>query len=287
MMKAAILMTVHNRREKTLACLKLCYEQIESLRSEYAFSVYLTDDASTDGTAEAVSREYPDVNIIKGNGSLYWNRGMCAAWNEAAKDAPDFYIWLNDDTILHQGAFAALLENSSYLRHRAILVGTAVDNSGNYSYGGRTKSGKIIPPDPTIPVTCDIFNGNLVLVPKSVYEKLGTMDPFYSHSFGDYDYGVRAAKAGIISAVAPGVLAECDRNPGVPKWRDASYPLKERFKALTGPKGRPPKEQFVYDTRLSNAVVAIIHYVSLLVKVLFPKKNKGVTFTATPSQPLF
>ena len=66
-------MTVHNRREKTLACLKLCYEQIESLRSEYAFSVYLTDDASTDGTAEAVSREYPDVNIIKGNGSLYWN----------------------------------------------------------------------------------------------------------------------------------------------------------------------------------------------------------------------
>ena len=91
----------------------------------------------------------------------------------------------------------------------------------------------------------------------------------------------------IISAVAPGVLAECDRNPGVPKWRDASYPLKERFKALTGPKGRPLREQFVYDTRLSNAVVATIHYVSLLVKVLFPKKNKGVTFTATPSQPLF
>ena len=270
-------MTVHNRREKTLACLKLCYEQIEPLRSEYAFSVYLTDDASTDGTAEAVSREYPDVNIIKGNGSLYWNRGMCAAWNEAAKDAPDFYIWLNDDTLLRQGAFAALLENSSYLRHRAILVGTAVDNSGNYSYGGRTKSGKIIPPDPTIPVTCDIFNGNLVLVPKLVYEKLGTMDPFYSHSFGDYDYGVRAEKSGITSVVAPGILASCDRNPGLPAWRDASFSLKQRYAALMSPKGRPLKEQFIYDLRSAGVIRAALHFITLNMRVLFPVRRKTET----------
>ena len=271
-MKVAVLLAVHNRKDKTLLCLNGCYGQIDSLKVEnrYEFRVYMTDDASTDGTSEAVLAMFPDVHIVKGDGHLYWNRGMCAAWEAAAEWAPDFYIWLNDDTFLSQGAFSVLLENSSYLKHKAIVVGTATDSAGNYSYGGRTRSGKIVPPDKVIPVACDIFNGNLVLVPKSVFEAIGTMDPFYTHGFGDYDYGVRADKAGIIAVVAPGVLATCDRNPGVPRWRDPSVGLKERFRSLQDPKGRPLKEQFVYDMRLSNVFVAVAHMLSLCLKVIFP-----------------
>ena len=271
-MKVAVLLAVHNRKDKTLLCLKGCYGQIDSLKVEnrYEFRVYMTDDASTDGTSEAVLAMFPDVHIVKGDGHLYWNRGMCAAWEAAAEWAPDFYIWLNDDTFLSQGAFSVLLENSSYLKHKARVVGTATDSAGNYSYGGRTRSGKIVPPDKVIPVACDIFNGNLVLVPKSVFEAIGTMDPFYTHGFGDYDYGVRADKAGIIAVVAPGVLATCDRNPGVPRWRDPSVGLKERFRSLQDPKGRPLKEQFVYDMRLSNVFVAVAHMLSLCLKVIFP-----------------
>lgn len=276
MMTVAVLLTVFNRRQKTLECLKSCYGQMDAFRADgrYSFSVYMTDDGSADGTSEAVAELFPDVHIIRGNGKLFWNRGMCAAWNEAAKEDPDFYIWLNDDMLLKPGAFSVLLENSSYLKHRAIVVGTAVDSKGEYSYGGRTVYGRIIPPDPVIPVVCDIFNGNLVLVPKSVYEAVGTMDPFYSHGFGDFDYGVRADKAGITSVVAPGVLAVCDRNPGIPKWRNAAFPLKERFSALSDPKGRPLKEQFVYDSRRSNVFVAAGHICSILLKVLFPKREK-------------
>ena len=276
-MKVAVLLAVHNRKDKTLLCLKGCYGQIDSLKVEnrYEFRVYMTDDASTDGTSEAVLAMFPDVHIVKGDGHLYWNRGMCAAWEAAAEWAPDFYIWLNDDTFLSQGAFSVLLENSSYLKHKAIVVGTATDSAGNYSYGGRTRSGKIVPPDKVIPVACDIFNGNLVLVPKSVFEAIGTMDPFYTHGFGDYDYGVRAERAGIDSVVAPGILASCDRNPGIPVWRDGAYSLKQRYASVTGPKGRPFREQFIYDVRSEGWLMAIMHFVTLNLRVIFPARKSG------------
>ncbi len=276
-MNIAVLIAARNRRETTLNCLRNCASQADFLRADgkYSFDVYLTDDGSTDGTPEAVAVEFPEVHIIRGDGTLYWNRGMHTAWTEAAREDYDFYLWLNDDTVLERGAFAVLLENSAYLKHSSIVVGTAVDGKGAYSYGGRTLSGKIVPPDPTIPVVCDIFNGNIVLVPKSVYEVVGMLDPFYCHSFGDYDYGVRAAKAGIAALVAPGVLGTCNRNPGLPKWRDASVPVGERFRALRDPKGRPFREQFVYDTRSSNFFKAMGHYVSIFLKVLFPAKRSG------------
>lgn len=271
-MTVAVLMTVHNRKNSTLRCLTLLYRQTDSLTrtGKYAFEVYLTDDGSTDGTSDAVSERFPDVNIVRGDGSLYWNRGMCAAWDAAAGSSPDFYLWLNDDIVLKPGAFSSLFEISAALRHKAIVAGTAEGSDGTVSYGGRTRKGRIILPDKTIPVGCDIFNGNLVLVPKYVYERIGMLDSFYSHGFGDYDYGIRAEKAGIVSVVAPCILAVCDRNPGVPDWRNSSLGLRERYRALAKPTGRPLKEQFVYDFRSEGLIWAVFHFFSLNLKVLFP-----------------
>ena len=127
MQKVAILLTVHNRREKTLACLRNCYQQIDSMKGDdlWSFSVYLVDDGSTDGTSEAVSEEFPQAVIIRGDGNLFWNHGMITAWEAAAADGQDFYLWLNDDTMMKEGALACLMETSSFLRHKAIVVGTA------------------------------------------------------------------------------------------------------------------------------------------------------------------
>lgn len=276
MMRVAILMTVFNRRELTLACLRCCDAAVGQVKAEgkYSFSFYLTDDGSTDGTAGAVSAAFPDVHIIKGSGSLFWNRGMNAAWEAAAKGDYDFYLWLNNDTMVSENAFSALLENSSYLRHRAIVVGTAAGSDGTMSYGGRMKDGRMVAPDKEIPVPCDIFNGNLVLVPKAVYEALGMLEPRYSHSFGDFDYGVRARKKGINPVVAPGTLAVCDRNGDLPEWRNSSHSLRERYRILMSPKGRPFREQFLYDARCRGTFFAAVHFLSLNFKVLFPKTDK-------------
>lgn len=273
MQKVAILLTVHNRREKTLECMDTYYRQIDSMKGDdsYSFTVYLVNDGCTDGTAEAVSEAYPQTIIIRGDGNLFWNQGMRLAWETAAKDNFDFYIWLNDDTLMKEGALACLMETSAFLRHKAIVVGSAENAAGELSYGGRTRSGKLIVPDTTLPVSCYTFNGNLVLIPAHVYKILGNLDVHYHHSFGDYDYGVRACKAGIVRVVAPGILCLCDRNPGIPKWKNRAYTLKERLAYLNSPKGRPTKEQFLYDCRMYNALYALAHFLSIRLKVLFPR----------------
>lgn len=272
MLQVSVLLTAHNRKTKTLSCLHELFVQTETFKAErkYGFSVYLVDDGSTDGTSEAVAGEFPEVRIIPGNGELYWNRGMCLAWNEAAKGAPDFYLWLNDDIVLRPGAVSVLLENSVRLGHKAILVGSTVSSTGELTYGGRTRSGRLIEPGPVIPKPCSVFNGNIVLVPSSVFHVLGTMDQCYSHSFGDFDYGVRAEKAGIDAVVAPGILAVCERDHGIPAWRDASKSIKQRYEALGRPNGRPPREQFIYDMRAYNVLYAIAHFFTLNLRVLIP-----------------
>ena len=274
MMQVAVLLTVFNRREKTLACLDEVFRQADALKAleQYSFKVWMTDDGCTDGTPEAVRQRYPHVNILQG-GNLYWNRGMRLAWDAASAEDPDFYLWIHDDTMLRDGALAVLLETSTFLRHKAIVVGTAAGAEGALSYGGRAKSDKIVEPDPDIPVSCWTFNGNLVLVPRAVWKVLGNLDPGYSHSYGDFDYGVRAVKAGITRAVAPGVLADCPRNPGVEPWRSSSQPLARRYKFLLSPKGRPPREQFRYDVRSSGFFWAVAHMISINFKVLFPKRD--------------
>ena len=96
MMKISVLLTCHNRKEKTLICLRKLFEQ--DVRN-VEFDVFLVDDGCTDGTAEAVREEFPKIHIIQGDGSLFWNRGMCLAWEEARKNgAHDAVLWLNDDT---------------------------------------------------------------------------------------------------------------------------------------------------------------------------------------------
>ena len=272
----AIMMTVHNSREKVHAFLDNCYRQIDAMKGEtmHSFSIYVFDDGSVDGTSDDIREYFPGVILIKGDGGNYWSQGMRLAWEEASKQDYDFYIWANVNTVLKEGAIAAVIENSQYLGNKAIITGTAVDENGQLSAGGRTKANKLVVPDPVIPVPCFTMNGNFVLVPRYVYKLLGNIDPSYHHALGDYDYGVRAFKLGLTRVVAPGILASYTSGSSVPRWRDASYVVKERYRYFFSPKGKPPKEQFLYDMRSAGFFQAIAHFISLNMKVIFAYSKK-------------
>lgn len=256
----AAIITCYNRKEKTLTCLKNLMSQdgIENVD----LTVYLVDDGSTDGTGDAVKKNFPQVNLFKGNGTLYWNGGMRFAFSVAKKSDYDYYLWLNDDTFLYSDALKLLLDTSNSIRSQkggdVIVTGTINDiDTGKVNYGGRIKKSKFQPlkfiqlENSTEPQQCDTFNGNVVLIPRNVAKKIGNISPEYSKQHGgDIDYGLRAKYAGFESWVAPGFIGECASNTTEGTLFDKKLPFKERIKIMKTPHGVPPaKEWMVFSKR--------------------------------------
>lgn len=254
-MRIATLITCHNRKEKTLACLEALYQN--TLPEGYSLGVFLVDDGSTDGTEQAVRERYPKVNVIRGDGSLYWNGGMRVAFATAMKKGFDYYLWLNDDSHLYPNAISVLISTYERLskvdRAPLIIVGSTQDQDiAKLTYGGMhrvsrwnpLRMGKVMPQKEA--VQCDTMNGNCVLLSRSVAKLAGNLDGSYTHSMGDMDYGFRARELGCNIWIAPGFVGTCGLNAGEGMWADVRLPLQERWKRMLGPKGLPPKEWLVY-----------------------------------------
>ena len=270
MKSIAVLLTVFNRKDKTLQSLERLYKLLPL--DDIQVDVYLTDDGCTDGTPEALTEYFPQVNIIHAKGDLFWNRGMWTAWDTAAKTKKyNFYLWLNDDTFVYDNMLEVLIEAALETKERAIIVGaTESTDHSNITYGGRLKDGKIPSPNGRL-VKVKYFNGNIVLIPQAVYNVLGNLDPYFTHSKGDFDYGLRAKKLGIDIYQAGEVLGECDAHPTLDKWCNPDVPLAQRWKMLNRPIGMPPKETFHLEKRHIGLVTACLHYVTIYVRCLCPK----------------
>jgi len=237
-----------------VGCLRALYRAAEGLPNSRVH-VFLTDDGSTDGTAEGVRELGGEVTILRGSGDLFWNRGMVRAWEAAAGTTSDFddYLLLNDDTLVDGDALRRLIDTSSRFDHHAIVAGATRDPvTGNHTYGGVCRRSPWHPGrTASVPISdcvqdVDTFNANCVIVPRYVYERIGTLDPVFHHGIGDFDYGLRARAAGLKVVVAPGTVGACARNEVADTWRDSKLPLGKRLRLLNSPKGLPRSEWRVY-----------------------------------------
>lgn len=269
MQTIAILLTVYNRKEKTLECLKRLYNQLPI--DGYHVDVYLTNDGCTDGTPDAVTTLFPDVHIINGNGNLYWNRGMYKAWKEAAKIEYDFYLWLNDDLLLYDDSLQHILSCSKEKNNSCIISGLVSSLDGSFTtYGGR-KNG--------IKVQCngnmqkiDIMHGNFVLIPKYVFHLIGFNDPYYNHAFGDHDYSLMAKKKNINIFTTKDYIGECDIDTKLPKCFQPNISFKIRYKFLHTPLAyAKPNEVFYFEKKHKNIFIALVRYISIYIRCCFPK----------------
>jgi len=107
-----------NVRDLTLDCLRSLPDAIGSVDAE----VILADNASSDGTVEAVRAAFPEVRII----ANVENLGFSRAANQAIREARGRYLLiLNPDTLLDPGCLEAVVRFMDETP-RAAVVCTAV-----------------------------------------------------------------------------------------------------------------------------------------------------------------
>ncbi len=262
--RVAVVMTCHNRRELTLRCLRSVRAQAGG---PWVLELYLTDDGSTDGTGEAVGEAWPGATIVPGNGSLFWNGGMRAAWMEAVATDPDYYWLVNDDTVMLAGALRSLQELVGEPESWAIGVGAVEEpETGRPVYGGWRCRGRerVVPSGD--PERCETMNANCTLVPRRVCRELGIFFEGFTHGMGDFDYGLRASRAGVALWQTGRAVARCAGNPATGTWRDRSLSRAERWRRICSPKGLPPREWWAY-TRRNEGWLWPVRFVSPYLRI--------------------
>ena len=271
MEKIAVLLTCYNRVKKTEECLERFFSQISGCKKKFDF--YLVDDASPDQTGRIIKEKYPEINVIETTGNCYWCGGMRLAWKAAVKNADyDFFLWLNDDTLLLKDSLEKLFADYQIIVQNegspCLLSAACRNEKGDFSYGGRSKYSSPIFPNGAVQ-RCRFINGNLVLIPFKIYSVVGALDPVFTHSLGDYAYGLAVEKAGFSCWTTSEYLASCNRNAPANSLY-MKLPIYKRLKFLNHPKGYNFKEQRYYTkVYLHGSIVKF--YIKFFLLFFFPR----------------
>lgn len=211
----AVLIPVFNNLQYTKKALVDLHVNIKKLETK--IYTIVIDDGSTDGTSEWVSNNYPNVYLLKGNGSLWWSGGVNLGAKYALQQLNVTYILLWNNDIQVQNDFFVNLEklikdDVQYLIGSKIYF--KVPHNTLWSMGGifnpRTGERRMIgyleldneKYEKVLEV--DWLTGMGTLVHKKVIEKIGFWDEkSFPQYHGDADFTYRAKLAGFKPKVYP------------------------------------------------------------------------------------
>ncbi|MGI8811060.1 MAG: glycosyltransferase family 2 protein [Pyrinomonadaceae bacterium] len=265
--KVALVMPVHNRREITLQGIR----SLDAMNSDgLDVRIYVVDDGSTDGTADAVEQTFPNVVLIRADGTLHYAAGTNCGIEHALEWEPEFVATMNDDAVFHPD-FLKWLIHTARENERSIIGSLLLlwDEPHRVFQVGQTwdtlSGGWIIPNDVTIfnvsqePFDVECIVGNCVLFPVEAIRECGLMDEKrFPHGWGDAQWLMRMRKSGWRLMVDPRSRVWCEPN----NYPDALHtmPAREKLKALFVNERHPLnlKRQFVarWDSAPTHAEAA-------------------------------
>lgn len=270
MMRILAIFTCYNRRDLT-------ERGIGTLRAneQVAFDYVIVNDGSTDGT-ETMLASLPDqIDVVQGDGGLFWNRGMHMAIEYAKEHYPDYeyYMLMNDDTKFFPGVFDRMLPS---LKRDEVKIGAICGEHGELSYGGiRYVKGiryKKYGPE-AADEKFDTFNANCVVIPHDIFMK-ASIDPFYQHSIGDFDYGLSIHKMGYEIRIFTEYVGECNDNTLQKTWQDETLPRLERLRLKESRKGLPFADWFHFLRKNFGLGTAVVRSLTPYIRILLGTKTR-------------
>ena len=216
-----IIVVSYNTRELTLKCLESLFEATHETRAH----VVVLDNASSDGSAEAVAEHFPQVELI----ASVENHGFARANNIVAETSrTEWLLLLNPDTEVHDGAIDRLLAFSKAHPEAGITGGRTVFPDGSLNIAscwmritpwstfcmatGLTalfRGSSIFNPEgmgnwarDTVREV-DIVVGCLLMIPASLWRELGGFNLKYVMYGEEADLCLRARDLGYRPAITP------------------------------------------------------------------------------------
>ncbi|HEY1683211.1 MAG TPA: glycosyltransferase family 2 protein [Tepidisphaeraceae bacterium] len=170
MPRLSFIISTFNRREVllgTLARLREC---------EIEHEVFVIDNASGDGTADAVRQKFPEVRLI----SLNENRGSCAKNLALPLARGEYVVFLDDDSFPQPGAIARMIEHFEELPMLGAAGFTVTLPDGSRECSAYP----------------DVFIGCGVGFRRAVLEQVGGLPEDFFMQAEEYDLSLRLLDAG-------------------------------------------------------------------------------------------
>jgi GT2 family glycosyltransferase len=204
-MKIWICIPVFNRKVLTLKCLASLEKQIYT-----NFTIVICDHGSTDGTTEAIHKQYPNVIVINADNSLWWTGAInrCVEYVLKNAEQSDSILTLNDDTEVLEDYLFKLANNFDKYPNSIITspiinikTGSIVDIGYRFNWLLATSTPvnfedhHLINDENTIEVTHATGRGTLF--PIDLFKKIGLYDEKHLPHYGaDEDLTFKATRAG-------------------------------------------------------------------------------------------
>lgn len=202
--RLGIILPVRNRWHYTGAIL----QQLAAMGAMAALHrVIVVDDGSTDGTPERIAADFPAVTLIRGEGHWWWTGAIAQGMAYALEQTDvDCLLWLNDDMQLPADFWGQVLQVAQEAIAQGALIGGIVLNEQDWViFSGLTAGEPIrsLAQFATDFVPAHTLNGNLIVLPRAIAQRLGPPDwRRFPHYGGDYEYSERAKRLGVPVLVA-------------------------------------------------------------------------------------
>jgi GT2 family glycosyltransferase len=292
--KVVIVTPVHNRREETLQCLRSIARLDTTGLSVHTIIV---DDGSTDGTSEAVASQFPDVEIIHGDGNLWYtagtNRGLAAALGHD----PDYILAINDDSIFDEKCLASMVACAERYK-RSVVGAVLLDRTAPHKVfqvaprwelrlgGIRHWQHQTVWTLPERAFEVELIVGNCVLYAAEAVREVGLMDENRLVQYGDAEYTPRMRRRGWRLLIEPRARVFCKPNDLITGFR--RLPLSKKLKHLFNPAG-PYSLQRRFYTSVGGAPSvweALLSIPIYYCRVLLGRSSDGPWGTAQKEEPL-